>query len=183
MVTDCTRLMILLVIGIIFAVHMSGIENTSQENKTASKQKEDCAFGWIDGRSLDLGCVYIANLTVAMNYSLSVEFCEKIGSRLIEVHTNEQMDFVKNMLKPYGSKVWWGGATYSEAKKNWYWTDSGTLVADFVWAPGMPRNNGSRTIKDGYICFNGLNGYQADFKAWDCYDGPGTLVPFPLCQK
>lgn len=168
----CT-LVILITLVILFATSSSYGEpaDTSQtDNMTSTASvsvtkplQENCENGWIDGRSVELGCIFIA--TYARNYSDSVHYCEEKGSHLIEIYTEKQMDFFRSQLS--GGSWWWGGATNPDKRGPWYWTVSGEVVKDFVWAIGEPDTSNI------YLCFAN-EGYYG-------HDCSGNFKP--VCQK
>ena len=60
----------------------------------------DCMEGWVDGRSVGLGCLLADQATQQLNYVEAEAACEKYGEagRLIEITNQQQMDFVQSYL-------------------------------------------------------------------------------------
>ena len=128
-----------------------------------------CEDGWIDGRSVDLGCLFLGRSQ--LNYTLSVQYCAEKRLQLIVVNTLAQLDFARIHMNDGGSgHNWYAGATNLNAHKAWTWTVSGEEVKDFIWALGQPDNEGQN-----YVCFHRTNGIYGG------HDCSGTQ--YPMCQK
>ena len=167
-------LVILISLVILFTTSFSSADNCGSDvtatlppitSASTTAPATACEEGWIDGRSVDLGCIFLSD--VPLIYSTSIQFCVAKGAHLIEFQNKEQIDFVRSKLS--NSVIWWAGATNPSGK--WYWTLSGKLVDNFVWATATdePGDVGE------YLCFaNGFYGH-------DCSDG--STSRYPMCQK
>ena len=60
----------------------------------------DCLEGWLDGRSVGLGCLLADRATEQRNYYEAETACQAYGEggRLIEITNQEQMTFVQTYL-------------------------------------------------------------------------------------
>ena len=141
-----------------------------------------CNKDWEDADNVGLGYLWIEK-SQKMNYVDAKSFCENKNSSLIEIESEEQMNFITDKLKTVGESInqgqngdmlWWGGATDEEEEGTWKWTHSGTSIQSFVWAPGQPDN--AHGGVEHYFCFWKRKGYLGN----DCQ---GSSEMFPLCQR
>ena len=60
----------------------------------------DCMEGWVDGRSVGLGCLLADPATQQQNYQEAQAACKDYGEagRLIEITNQEQMSFIQSYL-------------------------------------------------------------------------------------
>ena len=60
----------------------------------------DCLEGWVDGRSVGLGCLLADQATQQFNYNEAQAACQSYGEtgRLIEITNQEQMSFIQSYL-------------------------------------------------------------------------------------
>ena len=130
---------------------------------TETPFQENCDSGWIDGRSVGLGCIFISDS--GMNYATSIQFCSDKESHLIEIHSPQQREFVASRLSV---NTFWVGATNPNEKTTWYWTVSGEVVKDFIWNTGEPGTEYK------FLCLA-----NSGFYGHDCTDN----TRYPICQK
>ena len=141
-----------------------------------------CNKDWEDADNVNLGYLWIEK-SQKMNYAEAKTFCEKMNASLIEIESEEQMNFITDKLKTVGKSInqgqngdmfWWGGATDEEREGTWKWTQSGRTFdrSSYVWAPGQPDNVGNG---EDYFCFWNKKDYLGN----DC----GPFETFPLCQR
>ena len=142
--------------------------------------------GWEDGRHVGLGYLWFEK-EAQLTHAEAVSFCKvkERNSRLVEIHSQAQLDFVVNTLKiishdvkvfPLGyshAKGWWGGATDKDREGYWIWEESRRPVQSFVWAtnPQQPNSHGD----EDYFCFLDWSGFTG-------HDAAGTHKMYPLCQ-
>ena len=74
-------------------------------------QDPDCGLfsGWEDARNLNLGHLWFEKSS-QFGYSQAKSFCETRHSNLIEIDSQEQMNYIVGRLKSFGlgGKGWWG---------------------------------------------------------------------------
>ena len=91
----------------------------------------DTANGWINGKH-GLGCVWFPeNRHEKTSYSDAKQLCSNKGGYLIEFHSKEQLDFIREKLRE--KQFWgntWAGATNvdTEGEGCWVWGNSETKV-------------------------------------------------------
>ena len=152
-----------------------------------------CDEKWEDANNVGLGCLWIEKLE-KFSYVNAIKFCKNKNSRLIEIDSSKQMEFILDKLKPISDSVewdkitnnvqvksWYGGATETEEKNGiWTWTQSGKpLVLDsYVWGkdPKQPNNLWS---DQKYYCFTISTGSNGNFYGNDC----SNRGYYPLCQQ
>ena len=113
-----------------------------------------------------------------MNYDEAKRWCSGKNAYLIEIHTPQQMEFIKLKLRTLASAqsgwgLWWGGGSKKTEGEDscWVWGNSGKLVQDFVWDNGQPNQDGP------FFCFDsGDPGYNGVACRKD-----STFRP--ICQK
>ena len=143
-----------------------------------------CNKDWEDADNVGLGYLWIEK-SQKMNYADAKIFCESKNANLIEIESQDQMNFIKEKLKSVGESMdpdqrddiyWWGGATDEDKEGTWKWTQSGKTfdTTSFVWAEGQPNNAGGNG--EDYFCFWNKRGYLGN----DC---GGSLKTFPLRQR
>ena len=94
-----------------------------------------CVGAWVDGSNVGLGCLLFRDNKKYL-HAEAVTNCEARDSSLVEISTQEQLDFLVDKWTtlnegPERPNGWWGGATVTG--EGWRWTVSGGEVADFVW--------------------------------------------------
>ena len=149
-----------------------------------SSAMQVCCDNWINASHVDLGFIWFEK-SETLNYTDAVRFCQRRQSHLIEILTEEQMNFVVNKLKTIKNHVkvviwgdnlqgkgWWSGATDKDEEDTWVWVQSGKSVEEFVWGSGQPDDYGN----EDYFWF--LNWYG--FKGGDV---AGHYKMYPLCQQ
>ena len=91
-----------------------------------------CNKDWEDAVNVNLGYLWIEK-SQKMNYADAKIFCESKNANLIEIESQDQMNFIKVKLKSVsesmdpdqgGDIYWWGGATDVEMEGTWKWTQS-----------------------------------------------------------
>merc|ERR1719507_2393721 len=76
-----------------------GISSADTEVETSPLSQGNCLDGWVDGSSVEMGCLYF-NTTDPMTWLESVQSC-KAGTTngyILEILSPQQMDFVKTAL-------------------------------------------------------------------------------------
>ena len=153
-----------------------------------------CNETWVDASSVSLGYLWFDTLEL-MRYENAIKYCQDRNSRLIEIYTQEQMDFTTKKLMPltgkvlwqtyangnYRWKAWWGGATDEVEEDTWIWGSGKPLPLDsFVW--GTKSDGGydepNNINNQDYFCFTINDKSDPKFFGNDCRGSA-----FPLCQQ
>ena len=147
----------------------------SNEANLTAPDSGTCDEGWFDASFVDLGCVLFSR--EPKYYYEANTFCQDLGSHLIEIHTQSQLDFIQMELQLLdedvtGQSYWWSSGSDSGREGQWYWEHSLTPVEDFVWGAGYPRD----LTKANYLCFYNTEEYMAI----DCIT---TIGANSICQK
>ena len=113
-----------------------------------------CGNLWEDGSQVGLGCLLFKDKKYL--HAEAVNFCKGRDSSLVEISTQEQLDFLVEKLTTLDEVGWWGGATVTA--EGWRWTVSGGEVADYVWknatkAAEKALEQQQDETKQFYICF------------------------------
>ena len=142
-----------------------------------AKGDQSCEPRWENGHDVQLGCLQMLPRATKLKYSAAKNKCDRLNARLVEILTNEQMDFiVQKMKNKCGSDIceWWGGAN-KKSEGTWIWEESGNLVASFIW-----ENGTEPTVTDTSVqyssCFKSILDYQGS-----ACRGYNTLLP--ICQR
>ena len=166
-----------------------------------------CEGGWVDLRANKLGCLLFERSV--RKYAEARKYCQDLNAHLVEVLTQDQMNFLRNYLRnTYGQKkgctshadatgcvCWWGGATERQngrqnrakcgsgietcGRANYYWPNSGQPVGAFIWAKGDPDKLGDIGEGQGF-CFYGHPSPWWDFMG---IDWPAHMLNPFICQK
>ena len=85
------------------------------------------------------------NNTVKYSWEDAEAYCqEKENSRLVEIHSEEQMQVLQLMLTVMDDQLdrnyWWTAGTDLGREGEWYWAGSLTPVESFCWYSGQPDN-------------------------------------------
>ena len=135
---------------------------------------EPCDEGWVDAHFVGMDCLKF--VTDEMDFDAANDYCYHNSSHLIEVHTQNQMEFLimefQLLETLVGPRSYWGGGTDWNREGQWYWGNSLLPVEDFVWANSEP-NSGS---KYNYLYFfSGFYYHAADAGVNNKF--------YPICQK
>merc|ERR1712098_632428 len=81
-----------------------------------SGDKVTCPEGWVDANDLDMGCLLMHHKELnhkVHTWPKSDEFCREFGenSRMVEVHSLEQKQFLDQLVASEGYYYHWTGAT------------------------------------------------------------------------
>jgi len=146
----------------------------STTSTTMTSTPVECDDDWIDGSDVDLGCLFIDEET-GVSHTQAQQLCQSMESHLVEIHTNQQLDFISAELNSKNS-YYWTGATDSMSEGNWTWPESGNEVGEFYWCPQEDPNNDSEKN------FSLLISFQSN-----SFCGIGVTdaftIPKTICQK
>merc|ERR1719369_302420 len=93
----------------------------------------ECPEHWVQASWVNMGCL-LFNSTKDYNWEQANNYCQSEGASLLEVHTEEQFQFLQmqlNVLEDHeGAKFWWTGGTDIGREGQWFWVSSLTPVND-----------------------------------------------------
>ena len=178
----CVILVLVLIVLILeVGILTSGESKEEQKQNTNSSnmnQNKICDEGWIDGGLSDLGCLHFS--PELMVWAAALDYCAEKRSTLLEIHTMEQMKFVRTLLdtvEMYSGNtnlMWWGAGTDETKEGDWRWKYSGELVPDFVWYQGRKPLSDSTENSLCFVTFDDST-YGSDCRS--------TETSYPICQQ
>ena len=132
-----------------------------------------CEKGWSDGASVGLGCLYFER-GESMTYSEAKQYCNTRDSDLLELETEDQMEYV-GKLTPVPGNYWWGGASDEDREGEWAWQVSGKQVERWAWGDkgGKPNPNNKKNF---FALFKGSNYFHG-------VDLSKEANANPVCEK
>ena len=133
-----------------------------------------CPPQWVDGSSVGLGCM-LFDSTERLSWADATQHCSNIQNAiLIEIMSQEQFEFIKMILEflsgHEGRKYWWTSGTDWGREGQWYWAQSLSEVASYIWKSGQP--NGGTDQNCLYLWGGTFMGQ----------DYPCTYPLYPICQ-
>ena len=104
-------------------------------------------------------------------------FCNKLDSRarLMEIHLEEQMEYLRAIIDSEGEYYFWLGGTDRGLEGSWIWENSREPVADFVWYGDNPYLG----IDGNCMYWYYPGGATGPSAAGDCHC---LIERYPLCQ-
>ena len=102
------------------------------------------------------------------------EFCYKLDTRarLLELHNEEQKEYLNLLLNHEGVKYYWLGGTDKGHEGHWIWENSIKPIEEFVWYQGEPNGG----INSNYMLWSFNSGGAVGDVPWDYAN------VHPLCQ-
>ena len=157
----------------IFAFLLVQADVISSELVDETQTETGCEPGWMDGHSVNLGCLKFGS--EAVSYQEAHKICHEAGAFLIEIFSKGQMDFMVMELALLetltGARFYWGGGTDMNREGQWYWSHSLIPIEEFVWARGQPDGG----ALSNYFVFNDEDYMGEDY--------PSSSFAYALCQK
>ena len=99
-----------------------------------AQAETDCPEGWVEARSVGLGCLLADISTADMNQTSAQAVCQSYGQagRLLEITSMEQISFLQNFLTEV--ELEWGTPDYGPGFI-WWWLGLNDLQVEgeFVW--------------------------------------------------
>ena len=91
---------------------------TSGSDPLQRQSRGSCPEGWLDLSIADMGCIYLDESKARRSFDAAVQACygHDPGSHVVEIHSQEQQDFLVMALKAIDGAAgkgrwWWNGAT------------------------------------------------------------------------
>lgn len=96
-----------------------------------------------------------------LNYNEAKKHCESIGGHLVTITTNEEQEFVSNMIKSGSSHYYWLGANCNNAQGQWKWITGETWSYE-KWAYGQPDSGNFINDGENYLQMYRLSNPSAE---------------------
>ena len=137
----------------------------------------ECPGGWVDARSVNLGCLYFDFNINSINWPNAKKHCENLNygtfphdTHLIEIFSDEQITFLKN-TDEIKTGQWWNGLNNYENSNEFIWSHS-KLKLNFTppWGYGEPNKNSNSNV----LMYQNGNNFR-----W--YDTNADHI-HPICQ-
>jgi hypothetical protein len=133
-----------------------------------------CEQGWMQATATDMGCLFFEP-TKKFNWDAASAYCKtEQNATLVEILTQEQLDFLQMMQGVLGAEDRWTGATDEGRESKWFWITTLNDVAEFVWRPGFPSNG---------VEGNCMSLHPDNDKGLGGIDNDCGLNFKPICQK
>ncbi|CAO2606770.1 Killer cell lectin-like receptor subfamily B member 1B allele A [Lemmus lemmus] len=131
--------------------------NLNREPKQASSPSpppDSCRCPRWHRLALKLGCVGLV-LLVLIVIRLSIlgkclSNCARKGATLLLIQDEEELRFIKDLVKERGNSVWIG-LNYSSSDKNWRWINGSTLSSDVLNITGDAKRNSCVAFSKGKV--------------------------------
>ena len=156
-----------------------------------------CDDGWAEGgKPLGVGCLWFEK--TPMFFFDAINYCKnnKSGSRLVEVHSVGQMNFVRTALKNETQLLkqsglncdlnqfvcnWFGGGYDLLKEGNWVWQHSFEPLQAFVWNNQVPPSDNidfNNRLNNDFFCFWRRHNYYGV----NCGGVANAEKHNPICQ-
>jgi|GEM_PF-1008709 len=87
----------------------------------------------------------------SMTWYDAKSYCESLGGHLVTITSQEEQDFIVNLISSYGHKnYYWLGATDELEEGNWLWITGEPWVYT-AWCPGQPDNFPQMEDTENYL--------------------------------
>lgn len=140
--------LILLVVAAVFI----GVESSST---LKCSRLADCASGWEQ-----FGSNFYCYEPKKKIFSVAESDCVAKGGNLASVHSSQENDFIKKLIKDKGDNTAWIGGSDEATEGTWTWTD-GTPFDFKDWSGVEPNDSGG--VEDCLFMYkeNGYTWYDA----------------------
>ena len=106
-----------------------------------SQDQSNCPEGWVDGTAVNLGCLFF-NRTAKLTWDDASSMCQMgSDSTLIDITTQEQLEFIQMELVQYDPSWRWTAGTDVGINGQWFWTTTRADVDNFVWSSDWNQPN------------------------------------------
>ncbi|CAO2606768.1 Killer cell lectin-like receptor subfamily B member 1B allele C [Lemmus lemmus] len=129
-------------------VHKTQAGKGIQENKTTATEspvQPKCPKDWLQHRNK---CIQCSQETGVWKEGLSN--CARKGATLLLIQDEEELRFIKDLVKERGNSVWIG-LNYSSSDKNWRWINGSTLSSDVLNITGDAKRNSCVAFSKGKV--------------------------------
>merc|ERR1712179_280220 len=117
--------------------------------------KGNCPSGWMDATYVGMGCLRF-DTTKSYTWDKANGFCRTIDGYLVEIRSEEQMEFVRNLLDVLGDNEgvvhWWTSGTDAGLEGRWNWAVSLERVGSYTWynQPTEDEDRNCQALVKGY---------------------------------
>ena len=108
---------------------------------TKASEENPCSPGWIQTFWVEMGFLLFYSKE-SYGWDEANAYCQEIeNATLVEILTEEQLDFISMELTSLGAdvNVWWSGALDTGREGNWIWISSLRPVEVFMWEDSQPN--------------------------------------------
>jgi len=149
---------------------------TALEASGERVDESSCPSTWMDATSVGLGCLYF-EARETLSWEAASEFCQgEQGGQLVEVHGEEQFDFLLMVLAMLGDheggQYWWLGGTDVGREGRWFWISTLTPVQGSIWQSSYPQHDTARNCLDFHTKNFGVSSHN-----------PCSTPLKPVCQR
>ncbi|CAO2606769.1 Killer cell lectin-like receptor subfamily B member 1B allele C [Lemmus lemmus] len=125
-----------LVLLVLIVIRLSILESPVQPK---------CPKDWLQHRNK---CIQCSQETGVWKEGLSN--CARKGATLLLIQDEEELRFIKDLVKERGNSVWIG-LNYSSSDKNWRWINGSTLSSDVLNITGDAKRNSCVAFSKGKV--------------------------------
>ena len=124
-------------------------------------------------------CYYVDNTSSASTWNSSRRFCQDLGADLVVIKSEDENQFVYDLLKnASGANNGWIGL-YRKANKKFYWLDDRPVEGNYQkWYPGEPNDSGGNEDCGELIGSNSFSG-KGKWNDNSC----SNTGPVSICQR
>merc|ERR1711971_1193900 len=136
----------LLLLAASLAFASASVASPPRGGEPNGRSSGNCPDKWVDATFVDMGCLYF-NSTAGMSWDDANSLCQMgSNSTLLAIESEMQMAFIQMELQVIADhegdkKHWWTAGTDAGIDGQWVWATTYTVVEDYVWGDGYPRNS------------------------------------------
>ena len=139
---------------------------------------EVCPDGWLNYGS---SCYYVKD-TVTRKQSDARQHCQNLGGDLAIIKSENQNDFIFNLIRSQNTFTIWGAWIGMERKSDgkFYWIDNTPVEGSYsIWAGGEPNNAGG---SENCVQMYGNDPLRKTWNNFSCEVGVNN-APVIVCQR
>lgn len=121
------------------------------------KNKLGCTNGWVRAGHK----CYFFHIQRPQNHKTAASTCAEMGSRLIQIETKDEEEWLRVQTIRYGSYAFWTGLTYQPTSGNWVWNKHTKANMSLILWNQEPNNMGNEDC--GMVTQDGI------FNDFSCY--------------